>query len=245
MRRRDEYHARSLRQPARIQTISIDRYGQEARAGGAKHFSRALVAGVFNGDAIAPLDQHACHQVQGLLRAADDDDLRWVAEHGARAAQVHGNRLAKRDAAARRPIIQCAYRCPACVAQQHAAPHLKGEDFDITAAVCKIVARTRRRLAQEIRFGRGARGAPIAGQANFDAAGARAGAAGGQDVGDVSSRAAAAHHEPFRQQLFVGQHHHGSGNVQLLGQFTRRGQPFRVAHDPPQDCLTKPKIDLA
>jgi hypothetical protein len=194
-----------------------------------------LIAGIFNGDAIASINQHARDEIQGLLRAADDDDLRRLAKHCARAAQVHGNRLAQRDAAASRPIIKGAHRCLARVAQQHAAPHFKGEDFDIAAAVRKIVAQTRRLLTQKIRLGRSAHGAPVAGQANFDAAGAWVGPGGGQDVRDISARARTAHHEPFCQKLFIGQHHHGSGNVQLLRQLARRGQTFRAAHDASQD----------
>jgi len=83
---RYERQARLFGKSRRVQTFLVHRNGQQARAGSAQHFARALVARILHGDAIAAFDQYSRDQVQRLLRAADDDDLRRIAIHGTRAA---------------------------------------------------------------------------------------------------------------------------------------------------------------
>ncbi len=135
------------------------------------------------------------------------------------------------------PCVRCATTCGA-TSRRERPRHRCGRRQNRSAS-CGAC------LPRKLALGRRAHGAPVARQSNFDAAGAWAGPAGGQDVRDIRARAPAAHHEAFCQQLFIGQHHHGSGNVQLLGQLARRGQAFGAAHDAPQNRLAKPQVDLA
>ena len=61
--------------------------------------ARARVAGVLDPGGVAGIEEHPRRQIDGLLSAGHDDDLRRLAAHGARLAEVGGDRLAKRRVA--------------------------------------------------------------------------------------------------------------------------------------------------
>ena len=104
VRRRDEGQPEVRReaQPGLDRdALRVDRHWHHARAAGDETVARADRAGVFEPDRIAGIDQHAADQVEGLLRAVDDEDLLGVAGDAPVGAQMLGDRA---GAAATSPL---------------------------------------------------------------------------------------------------------------------------------------------
>ena len=76
--------------------FGIDRARHHGRAAGDEAVARADRAGIFEPDRIAAVDQHAADQVEGLLRAVDDEYLLDIAGDAAVCPQMLGDRLAQR-----------------------------------------------------------------------------------------------------------------------------------------------------
>ena len=76
----DEDQARPDREACRIEAVAIDRDWDEMSSGGAQDSACAVVVRVFDGHAVAGLDEHAGDEIERLLRAVDDDDFRRIAD---------------------------------------------------------------------------------------------------------------------------------------------------------------------
>lgn len=81
------------------QALLVQRHRHQFGAGGGQAVARADGAGVLEPHAVAGVEQHGRHQLEGLLRAADDEHLLRVAGDAAVGAQVQRNGLAQRRVA--------------------------------------------------------------------------------------------------------------------------------------------------
>ncbi len=87
VRRRDEDHSGVLGKPRGVEAVAIDGDWHQPCSGSAEYLSDAVVVRVFDGDAVATLDEDAGDEVERLLGAVDDDDFGWIADDGAGAAK--------------------------------------------------------------------------------------------------------------------------------------------------------------
>ena len=98
VRRRDERQAK-LRRAAQalgdLHSLRVHRHRDEARAGGEQAVARADGAGILEPDRVAGIEQHGADVQEGLLRAADDEDLVRVAGDAAIGAKMRGDGLAQ------------------------------------------------------------------------------------------------------------------------------------------------------
>ena len=94
MRRRHEGQPCTLRKLRRNQPILIDWYGVQSSSGGQKRIPCSLIIRILDDRDISSLQQHACSQVECLLRSINDDHLRRFADDRARSSQMFRDRLA-------------------------------------------------------------------------------------------------------------------------------------------------------
>jgi hypothetical protein len=139
VRRGDKDQASPFGQLGWIQAFAIDRHRQQLGSGGAKHFSCAVILRVFNGYAVAALDEYPGNQIDGLLRTIDDDHFRRIARHAPRAPKMSTNGFAQDAAPSRLTILELADWALSQMAQKGPSPHLKREVFDGASTEGKIV----------------------------------------------------------------------------------------------------------
>src|ERR1017187_8179236 len=130
MGRGDKDQACLFGELCRVQAVAVDRYRKQPGSGGAEHFSRAVILRIFNGYAVAALDEDPGNKIDGLLRTIDDDYFRRIANHAARAAKMRADGFAQDAAPSRLTIVELADWALSQMAQKGAAPHLEREVFD-------------------------------------------------------------------------------------------------------------------
>ena len=79
---------------ADVETLRVDRDRRQTDPGRDQGAPRALVAGVLDPRGVTRIEEYPRREIDGLLGAGHDDDLRRLAAHGARLAEVGGDRLA-------------------------------------------------------------------------------------------------------------------------------------------------------
>src|SRR5262249_21365045 len=87
-----------------VESLVVDRDRDETGPRQRQGPLRAEIARILDPDRAAALEEHAAREGEGLLRAADDHDLRGLASNGARRAQVLGDGLAQ-DREAHRVVV--------------------------------------------------------------------------------------------------------------------------------------------
>src|SRR5262249_55304256 len=73
----------------------------EPRSGAQQRPTRSQIAGIFDPNQIARVEQHTRDRVEGALRSRRENDLLWCAVDAACNADMRGNRLAQREVALR------------------------------------------------------------------------------------------------------------------------------------------------
>ena len=113
MRRRDVREACSRVAPPcqlQVEAVVVDRHRHRRRAGREERAPRSLPARVLHPDRVARVEEDPRGEVDGLLRACDDDHLVGRARHAAAGDEIGGDRLAELRQPLRPPVVEEACR---------------------------------------------------------------------------------------------------------------------------------------
>jgi hypothetical protein len=230
------------------QALFVERDGDEPRAGGPERALRAEVAGLLDPDRVARVGQDARGEVEGLLRAGDDDHLLGVAAHGARRAEVAGDGLAQRRVAGGVAVVEEVAARPTPVARDEPRPELEGEGVDGR----QPRAEGARREARDVD---GRRGEELPALREGAALARRRRRARRQrprveqlfrePPRDEGARARLPLDVAFGEELLVGVHHGVARDAQVCGQLARRGQARAGLEPAGEDRAAQRLVELS
>ena len=140
VRRCYEDHFGVLRKASGIEAVAIDRDRQQPSAGGAEHFSYAVIVRLLDCYAVAAFYEHTSNEIERLLGAVDDNYFGRVADDRTGAAQMGADGFAQVEAPNRFAVVKLANRRHPRMAQQDAPPRLEGKSLHVASSVGKVVA---------------------------------------------------------------------------------------------------------
>ena len=230
-----------------VQALAVGRQRHEVRASHGEGALRPGVAGFLQPNRIARVEQGPCGDLQSLLRAGDDHDLRRIASDRAGGAQIVGEGFPERRVAHRIAVIHQLRGRTSGMAGQQRGPDVGGKGVEGRQADPKCAEGRRR--PELVRCRQGFLGQP--GDPSWTTKSGAGGLAHGERDGLLRHRCrdtrAGAHRAleiALGVQLLEGGEDRDARHLQLRGQAPGRGNPLPRAQPPLDDRALKPVVDL-
>ena len=110
-----------------VETFGVDGNGDDIAASGKQNVTGKPVAGLFEPDGIAGIEEDTSGEIESLLRATDDHDLLRVAANAARGAEINGDDFAEVLETERLAVFKTAGERIAAVACYEVRPDFERE----------------------------------------------------------------------------------------------------------------------
>ena len=223
----------------------VDRHRHELHVGSFQHPARPEISGILHPRRIAPIEEEARREVQRRMHARQDEDALRVAAHTPKDPQVLGQRLAKREIAARVHVAEAGRLGAAGVAGDELSPPGAREDVDRRG----VGEEGPRPAEHRHREAGGGQRCPSRGQHRRAAlprrrltpAASKPGV--GERLGHEGPRAALTADVALRHELLVGRHDGAAGHAELSRQLARGRHARPRRHTPPEDRLAQRLVD--
>jgi hypothetical protein len=95
---------------------------------------------LLDGHTVAAFYEHTSNEIESLLGAVDDNDLRRLANYRTGAAHMSADGFAQVEAPDRFAVVKLANRRHSCMPQQDLPPRLEGKSFHVASPVREVIA---------------------------------------------------------------------------------------------------------